>query len=68
MQKNHHHPMAKKALSVVAALLIIYGFSILHRDSYSMERLGGILIGVGTLYFIVLLLRSKNPSETDSDR
>lgn len=60
--------MAKKVLAAVAALLIVYGFSILHRDSYSMERLGGILIGVGTLYFIVLLLRSKSPSPSDREK
>lgn len=60
--------MVKKIVSVVAALLIIYGFSLLHRETYGMERTGGILIGVGSLYFIVLLyLSSRKGEQKQSD-
>lgn len=60
--------MWKKIISVVAALLIIYGFSLLHRETYGMERTGGILIGIGSLYFIVLLFTSsRNRPEGNED-
>jgi|GEM_PF-4196536 hypothetical protein len=59
--------MIRKVLSVIAALLIIYGFSIIHRDSYIMERTGGILIGAGCLYFIILLVLTQKKDDNEAN-
>ncbi len=56
--------MTKKAepklrvLDVVAIVLVILGFSILHNKNRVLEIAGSVSIGLGCLYFIILLLRS----------
>lgn len=60
--------MVKKVASAIAALLIIYGFSLLHRGEFANERMGSVLIGVGSLYFLVLLyMNRKSSSRSDDD-
>jgi len=57
-----------RVLDVVAIVLIILGFGILHNKSRMLEIAGSIFIGLGSLYFIVLLLRSyKQSDNSDPD-
>ncbi|RKD89847.1 hypothetical protein [Mangrovibacterium diazotrophicum] len=51
---------------VVAVLLVILGFGILHNKSRVLEIAGSVCIGIGTLYFLVLLIRS-NKKAGDSE-
>ena len=58
-----------RVLDVVALVLIIVGFGILHNKSRALEIAGSICIGLGSLYFIVLLLRSyKQTDGSDQDQ
>ena len=55
-------------LDVVALVLIILGFGILHNNSRTLEIAGSICIGLGSLYFSVLLLRSyKKTDNSDQE-
>jgi hypothetical protein len=49
-------------LKIMAAFLIFAGFGMIHAATQLVERLGSIFIGIGALYFIILLVFYK-PSE-----
>ncbi|MGF7139140.1 hypothetical protein [Roseimarinus sediminis] len=44
--------------SIIAGLLIFAGFGMIHSPVQSTEKLGSIFIGIGSLYFIVLIVKS----------
>ncbi|MFA9392362.1 MAG: hypothetical protein ACERKD_21305 [Prolixibacteraceae bacterium] len=48
----------KKSLNVVAAFLIFLGFGMIHGGSQWVEKTGSLLIGVGSLYLIVIVIQS----------
>jgi hypothetical protein len=52
----------KKIAAVVGVLLIIMGFGMIHNGDPVIETIGSVGIGVGCLYFIVLLLLSMRKS------
>ena len=45
----------KTKFAIVAILLIIGGFSILHAGKPIVENTGSVLIGIGAVYLIALL-------------
>ncbi len=52
----------KTILGILAVLFIIVGFGIIHASFASAETIGGGLIGLGSLYLILLLkYGNKNP-------
>ncbi|MBN2805106.1 MAG: hypothetical protein JXR22_00465 [Prolixibacteraceae bacterium] len=46
-------------IKIVAAFLIFAGFGMIHASTQVIERLGSIFIGIGALYFILLLVFYK---------
>jgi len=48
---------------IVAVLLVILGFSILHNNSRTLEIAGSVCIGLATLYFLVLMIRSNKKKD-----
>ncbi len=48
---------------VIAVVLIILGFGILHNKSRVLEIAGSVCIGLGSLYFIVLLIRANRKAD-----
>lgn len=58
--------MLQNVLNIIAVLLIIYGFSIVHQPKPIMEIAGSICVGIGALYFVVkILLHPKKETEED---
>ncbi len=49
----------KTKFAVLAALLIVLGFGMIHGKSVFMEYLSIAMIGTGTSYLIYLILSSK---------
>ncbi|MDA3879687.1 MAG: hypothetical protein PF436_04800 [Prolixibacteraceae bacterium] len=57
----------KKKLSIVAAILVFFGFGMIHGGTAVIEKTGSALIGVGALYFLVILflsIRKDNAKES----
>ncbi len=51
----------KKYLGIIAAILIVLGFGMIHGSSKNAEIYGGSLIGIGSLTLLVLLyISGKN--------
>ena len=48
----------KTIFTVIAAACIVVGFGMIHATNSSIEKAGSILIGIGTIYLIILLIRS----------
>lgn len=48
----------KTILTVIAAACIFFGFGMIHASSSVIEKTGSVLIGIGSLYLIILLIRS----------
>lgn len=48
----------KRILPITAFLFLFFGFGMIHAPSNIVEKLGSIFIGIGALYFIVLLIMS----------
>lgn len=52
-----------KIIHIIAVILIVTGFGIIHSKSRILEISGSVCIGIGSLYFIVLLLRSTKKTK-----
>lgn len=48
----------KAVFAIVAGLAIFFGFGMIHAGKPIIETTGSGLIGVGSLYFLVVLFRS----------
>lgn len=48
----------KSSLTIAAAILIFLGFGMIHATTQWVEKTGSLMIGIGSLYLIVLLIRS----------
>lgn len=48
----------RRLIDVLAVLLVIAGFGLLHNKSRSLEVAGSIFIGMGSLYWMIRLLLS----------
>jgi len=49
----------KLVLSIIAIIFIILGFGMIHNPNNNIVIAGGISIGLGSLFFIILLLKSS---------
>ena len=56
----------RRKLSVVAILLVVFGFGMIHSPSVIMERIAIVLMGVGIIYLVYMLIvtRPKNDPDT----
>ena len=57
-KKYNNYLYMKRILSIIAFLFLFMGFGMIHAASNIVEKLGSIFIGIGALYFIVLLIMS----------
>jgi len=48
----------KKILAVISILFVITGFGMIHNGKPLIENIGSCLIGVGSLYLIIILILS----------
>lgn len=48
--------LLKKGAIILAFTFLFAGFGMIHGSSLRTERIGSILIGLGSLYFIILLV------------
>lgn len=48
--------------NIVAVVLIFFGFGMIH-GSPVVEKLGSIMIGLGSLYLIMIIAKSYNKKE-----
>jgi hypothetical protein len=46
----------KKVVSIIAASLIFFGFGMIHGKTRIVEASGSIMIGLGSFYFIIILV------------
>lgn len=53
----------KKIMSIIAAVLVFFGFGMIHSPSPIVERLGSMLIGIGSLWLIIVLIKSIKKSQ-----
>jgi len=60
----------KRALSFIAAFLVFSGFGMIHAGTDLIEKMGSVLIGLGALYFLILLYKSikKDEEKESSDQ
>ncbi len=52
----------KKKLGITAAMFIVLGFGMIHGSYKNAEIYGSSLIGIGSLYLLILLYRSNKKS------
>ncbi len=55
MTKKH----IQNTITIIAILFIITGFGIIHSPKQVVEYIGSGLLGVGTLYFLYLLIITR---------
>lgn len=57
----------RRKLSVVAILLVVFGFGMIHSPSVIMERIAIVMMGIGLIYLIYMLIvtRPKNDPDTN---
>lgn len=48
----------KKTISIIAAILVFLGFGMIHGGIDAVEKTGSAFIGVGALYFLIILFSS----------
>jgi len=49
----------RRKLSVVAILLVVFGFGMIHSPSVMMERIAIVLMGIGIVYLVYLLIVTR---------
>ncbi|MCU4156506.1 hypothetical protein J1N10_10990 [Carboxylicivirga sp. A043] len=57
----------KQKLAVVAILMIIAGFGMIHSTQGTMEIISMLLIGIGCAYLLFLLLSNKSGVKKTND-
>ena len=57
----------KQFLAVIAILMIIFGFGMIHGTSRLMEIVSILMIGLGAAYLLFLVLKysGKNPPDSE---
>lgn len=60
--------LIKKITTALAFLLLFFGFGMIHGGSKLMEKLGSAFIGIGALYFIVVIIMGLKKSENDKEK
>lgn len=45
-------------VKVLAAILLFLGFGMIHGSNQIVEKAGSVLIGIGSFYFILILIKS----------
>ncbi len=53
----------KKTFSIIAVIFVIMGFGMIHGSYKNAEIYGGSLIGIGSLYLLIILYISKKKIE-----
>lgn len=56
-----------KALHILAVVLIILGFGVIHNSHKALEIAGSVSIGIGCLYFIILLLIASKKDKSQQE-
>lgn len=54
-----------KTWNIVALVLIVLGFGILHNKYRVLEIAGSVCIGIGSLYFLVVLIRANRNADNE---
>jgi hypothetical protein len=57
----------KKTLAIIAVLLIVAGFGMIHGPSQTMEYLSIAMMGLGTSYLIFLILTTGKKETNNED-
>ena len=58
---------SKTHLSILAILLIFFGFGMIHGSTTLIERSGSLMIGIGAIYLIFRLLKSILNDKKEED-
>lgn len=58
----------RRKLSVVAILLVVFGFGMVHSPSVLMERIAIVLMGVGIIYLIYMLIVTRPKDDPDTQQ
>ncbi len=56
----------RRKLSVVAILLVVFGFGMIHSPSVLMERIAIVLMGIGIVYLVYLLIVTRPKDDPDT--
>ncbi len=56
----------RRKLSVVAILLVVFGFGMIHSPSVMMERIAIVLMGIGIVYLVYLLIVTRPKDDPDT--
>ncbi|HLW07442.1 MAG TPA: hypothetical protein VKY45_07750 [Marinilabiliaceae bacterium] len=56
----------RRKLSVVAILLVVFGFGMIHSPSVMMERIAIVLMGIGIVYLVYMLIVTRPKDDPDT--
>lgn len=57
----------QRTLSVIAILLVVFGFGMIHSPSVIMERVAIVLMGIGIIYLVYMLIATRPKKENEKE-